>query len=140
MDEVFFKYHGIAPDKETESKYLGAEIKPWGVFSTLLLRFACEEELDIFFSSDFKPTLKDVVVSQPYTEKLLGQAFRFGDPFLAFIGSWMLSTIVRYRPYDWKDILWGEEDDIINDIRRFRREYIPAAFEKILKGYHEGRI
>jgi len=149
--DLFFSYHGLTQVKNDEicskklkeknsltthskiqlSKYINAEIKTLGVFSALLLRITDfyekenkkEYTMDKYLQKDYKPSIEEIV-----------SIYHF-DPPSVFIGSWMLSTLVRYKPAKWQEICSGIKDDIITRIRKFRREKIPATIESLLNDY-----
>lgn len=128
----FFAFHGLTSAK-TNSQYINIQIKPRGVFSALLLyqgstytphKMKFEDAVDYFYSSSYTPSLEEIV-----------REHYGGDPIFIFIGSWMLSSLVRYNPLKWKEILDGKKDDIISGIRDFRRIGIYRALESLLGRY-----
>ena len=128
--DEFFKYHGLRALPTKKSNYINAEIKPFGVFQALLLYrkpklMTPEEAMDKFLSGSYCPSLKEIVMDR----------HSHGDPIHAFIGSWMLSTLVRYRPRTWQEIRLGRKDDIIRWIRVYRRIEISYAIQNLLSEY-----
>lgn len=124
---VFFKYHGlksIEPDNPDD--IIKAEIKP-GVFPALLIRhthFDDERgriEMNDYLKKNYTPSLKDLI-----NDEIIPSVF---------IVSWMLSTLVRYKPKLWQEICAGEEDNFITKIQRFRREIFPKTIKKIFWWY-----
>lgn len=127
--ELFFSKHGLTSAK-TNSCYINAEIKPFGVFSALLLRrgktmfMDPEKTMMTFFSGSYCLSLEEIINKHIQ-----------GDPVFAFIGSWMLSTLVRYRPKTWDEILQGKKDEIIRLIRDYRTDEIAQAIRNLLIEY-----
>ena len=131
--DLLFSNHGLTTAK-TSSRYIRVTIKPRGVFSALLLRIGqtlpprymkFEEAIDEFFSGSYNLSLEEIVRDNP----------AYGDPVFAFIVSWMLSSLVRYKPLKWKEIQDGKKDDIISNIRDYREKYLPEALEYLLREY-----
>lgn len=129
-DPRFFSKHGLVLAK-SNSRYISAGIKPFGVFSALLLGRIThafkwfKEDVDRFYSSSCCLSLEEVIKNSRYQ----------GDFVLAFIGSWMLSTLVRYRPRMWQEVQLGQKDDIIQWIREYRRREISYAIRNLLYKY-----
>ena len=101
-DARFFSYHGLTRAK-ANSHYINAKIKPIGVFSALLLRIkpmgmSTEEAMDYFFSEPRCLSLEEAldIKARPYNKSYSKNYL--GDPIFAFIGSWLLSSLVRYHP------------------------------------------
>ncbi len=120
------------------SKYINAKIMPYGVLTSLIIRFTdhydelysdrdiykiSKHSMDKYVTGYYRPSLEEITTNHHV------------DPIIAFIGSWMLSTLVRYKAKMWQEICLGEKDDIINNIRKFRREKIPKAVETMLMDY-----
>jgi len=140
-EDVFFRHHGISSIIK-ENSYINAIIQPVGVFSALTLRFAhyqnqrdeegetilYKNEMEVYFKEYFIPSLEEIIC-QPnsFTYELSHNTLP-----LVFIGSWMLSILVRYNPLIWQDILAGQKNDLIYFIRDFREEEIPKAIESCL--------
>ena len=74
-----------------------------------------------FIGGNYVPTFPEVI-----------KGYR---PFDTFTGSWMLSSIVRYKPNLWLKILSGKEDDIIDIIRDFRSISIPNLVAQLLNNF-----
>lgn len=126
---IFFSYHGLS-SAETDSGYIKARVMPLGVFSALLLL------RDVIFI-DSEQTL-DTFISNPYfssLEEVVDNRHSHGDPAYAFIGSWLLSNLVRYMPVKWEEIREGEKDEIIIAIRDYRRFEIPHSIRNLLLKY-----
>ena len=130
-DERFFSKHGLTLAKQKpNSRYISAEIKAFGVFQALVLcrkpsGMTPEETMDTFFSGSYCPSLEEIVTGR----------HAYGDPIFAFIGSWMLSTLVRYRPRMWQEIQLGLKDDIIRLIRNYRIYEISFSIRNLLTEY-----
>jgi len=128
--KLLFSHHGLAFAK-TNSRYISATIKERGVFSALLLRRGgvifkkYEEAIEVFFSQLYSRSLEEVVTDR----------HKQGDPVYAFMGSWMLSSLVRYRPLKWEEIQGGKKDDIISSIREYRKQELSQALENLLREY-----
>jgi len=97
--KLLFSHHGLI-SAETNSHYISVAIKERGVFSALLIRRGgvifkkYEEAIDMFFSQPYCRSLEEAVTDK-HTR---------GDPVFTFMGSWMLSSLVRYRPLKWQEI------------------------------------
>ena len=99
-----------------------------GVFHGFLLLF-CEVDspsrvlmFEKYLEDSFQPTFTG----------MLKHGFNMVE---TFIGSWMLSSIVRYKPDLWLKILEAKEDDIINNIREFRMNHIPELVKRLFQRY-----
>ena len=79
-------------------------------------------------SKDYKPTIEQLILD-PY---FLKARRPFEDPTKSIIVSWMLSSIVRYKPNIWEKICLGKEDDIILQIREFRENTLPKCISRII--------
>ncbi len=128
-DEVFFfTHHGLSKKgKYVENRpYMHAKVYDKGVFYSLLLLLA-EDNLKGF------PNISDYLEkrSVPSFVDVIGSY----NPFDAFVGSWMLSNIVRYKPQLWLKLLEGKDDDIIDTVRDFRGESIPRLIENLFRSY-----
>ncbi|MHA2231951.1 MAG: YaaC family protein, partial [Candidatus Hodarchaeales archaeon] len=134
--ELFFGRHGLTFEKD-DSRYIGAKIMPFGVFSALLLRSESLEATEFYLSGDFCPTLEQIMSNEHVYIQEKPADFRSprSDPVLTFIGSWMLSTLVRYHPEVWLEICEGKTDNIITNIQKFRRSFVPDAVHSLLLGY-----
>ena len=160
----FFSYHGIREDKCTtiltrsntklESKlkslhqnakfaklkyplefkisnYCNAKIMPFGVFTALLIhqskQFAYtpdrRTDMDYFLSGDCSLSLEELVNSSHM------------DIYKVFIISWTISTIVRYKPTLWQEIVSGSKDTIIKQLIDFMRYEVPNKLQDILNPY-----
>lgn len=147
-EKIFFTRHGITQTQEIEtetnivSEYINACVKPLGVFSALAIRFAhfidqrketgdklhYVNMMETYFSKDFTPSIENLLIGEegnPYIGILR-------VPLTSFIGSWMLSSLVRYSPMNWQEILAGQKNNLVRYIREFRSEFIPAAFDSFL--------
>lgn len=124
----FFSYHGLTTVKNNDS-YCQAVIKPFGVFPAFLLIFNKQNMLmKEMLSKDYKPTIEQLL-RDPYFLKVKRP---FEDPTKSIIVSWMLSSIVRYKPNIWEKICLGKEDDIILYIREFRENTLPECISRII--------
>ena len=123
--DLLFSFHGITQETMPNSIYFDAKIQPLGVFSALLLSFGLLENIEHYF-------VKNRFI--PLTRLLSGRGFP-NNIFDPFIGSWWLSTIVRYRPKDWSEILQGNNNSIIIAINQFRRSTIPLAIKHLLNEF-----
>lgn len=124
----FFSYHGLTTVKNNDS-YCQAEIKPFGVFPAFLLIFGKQNRLiKEILSKDYKPTIEQLLLD-PY---FLEVKRPFEDPIKSIIVSWMLSSIVRYKPNIWEKICLGKEDDIKLQIREFRENTLPKCIFRII--------
>jgi len=145
-EELFFTQHGLKPvkisDEEQSSKYLSAQVMPLGVFSALSIRTAFFEDkrlerndpehyenaMEDYFDESFLPSIENIVIydnDNPYSQLM-------NNSLTTFIGSWMLSTLVRYAPMEWQEILAGQENDLIKHIRDFRNERLIRVFDSFL--------
>ena len=134
FDEVFFSFHGLTSIKKTrkiqQSTYLNVEIKELGVFPALIICFGeysdqpneKYNELEKYLDGKHTPSIEEII-TKPRT-------------FLErFIGVWMVSTLVRYKPVKWEEILSGAENMLIDKIRTFRRVELPNTFDRCLPYY-----
>ncbi|MHA1222774.1 MAG: YaaC family protein [Candidatus Heimdallarchaeaceae archaeon] len=142
---IFFRFHGIVHSSNKENEYIRAKIKPLGVFSALAIRFAhfieqkneegeiiyCKNDLEDYYKEDFSISLKEIVKPPPSST----YDNSHHNPLSIFIGAWMLSTLVRYVPKKWQEILAGQKNDLIYNIRYFREEEIPRTFESCLPNH-----
>jgi len=136
----FFKHHGVSPTMKNRNEkakneqirrefYLRADIKKKGVLQALLIRSQGylgkydETRFDCYLNGSYKPTLEYVM------------GLRKADSPNAFLGSWMLSTIVRYEPKKWQSICSGLDGDLIDNIRTFRRNSIPNGLRRLIQSY-----
>lgn len=122
IHENFLRYHGlkIVPD---DTQYIKAEIKKWGVFQAYLI------------ASGYPKKFLDKYKAGTITESL-PELIKNADMFSIFITSWMLSTIVRYQPARWQEILSGfKEDQLIIQVRDFRRRKFPSFLCSLLGQY-----
>ena len=137
-EKRYFRHHGIRVDwKKTEldlqkPSYVHARLMGYGVFPALLLRFISVDDLNYYLLEGSCISLNDLNNIYFIDHHHFGQY-----PARTFIGSWILSTIVRYHPTVWQKLLRGEGDDIINRIRDFRRNNIPGAIRKFLENYYD---
>ena len=97
INPIFFSQHGItgAPDNEF---FIKTECKPIGVLSAMILAsypfVQTKEMLNFFIIEKYQPTLPELITHQA----------AHGNPVFAFIGSFMLSSLVRYQPKTWAKI------------------------------------
>jgi len=90
-----------------------------------------QNDLEEYFDGGYLPSIENIVIfndENPYNRIIQ-------NSLTAFIGSWMLSSLVRYAPMKWQEILAGQENDLIKHIREFRDERLLLAFESFLP-YH----
>ncbi len=145
-EELFFTQHGLTPakniDERKSSKFINAIIKPLGVFSALAIRRAqfidqrteendpvyYQNDLEYYFDEEYKPSIENIVIFGDENPDIK----MINHSLTAFIGSWMLSSLVRYGPMKWQEILAGQETDLIKDIRDFREESLIRAFDSFL--------
>ncbi len=142
IEDVFFRFHGIVPVVKEEGNYIRARVKPIGVFSALVIRFAgyqdqrddngnsiqYKNEMETYFRKIFIISLEDIV-NPPSSSAF---EISYSNPLSVFMGSWMLSNLVRYAPLSWQEILAGQKNDLLYYIRDFRDEEIPRIFESCL--------
>jgi len=148
-EELFFTQHGLTHakniDERKSSKFINAIIKPLGVFSALAIRRAqfidqrteendpvyYQNDLEYYFDEEYKPSIENIVIFGDENPDIK----MINHSLTAFIGSWMLSSLVRYAPMKWQEILAGQETDLIKDIRDFREESLIRAFDSFLPDY-----
>lgn len=124
----FFGHHGLTKDNILDTTpYITTNIHKYGVFPALLLFYAKKNnnsfyQMNTYFKTDYKPSLLEILTDCDDGPKI-------------FIGSWMLSTLVRYKPDSWLEILSGKNDDIIGKIRYFRRDRIQWLVGNLLRQY-----
>jgi len=141
MENVFFRHHGIISALKEGNNYIRAIVKPVGVFAALAIRLAkyqnqrdkegnsvnYRNDMETYFRKDFVLSLEDIV--NPSSSSVYNISHY---PLSVFIGSWMLSSLVRYAPLSWQEILAGQNNNLIYYIRDFREEEITRAFESCL--------
>ncbi|MBA7540278.1 hypothetical protein ES705_32573 [subsurface metagenome] len=127
-EKFFFEHHGLSKESFSDTRpYITAKLASKGVFLALLLKVTRKglkgfSDIDKYLDQNYKPSLEDVIKQKAELPEI-------------FVGSWLLSNIVRYKPSLWIEILSGRKDDIIRDIRNFRRKEIPRLIESLLKKY-----
>ena len=127
-EKFFFEHHGLTKESFNNTKpYITAKLASKGAFYALLLKVTRKgikgfSDIDKYLDQNYKPSLEDVIKQGAELPEI-------------FIGSWLLSNIVRYKPSLWIKILSGRNDDIIRDIRNFRRNEIPRLIGSLLRKY-----
>lgn len=137
-ESLFFTQHGITNKKPKKtnpstrvSQYLNGTIMPFGVFPVLIIQQSdlikyskkYETDMDYYFSGYCSISLEDIIDSRNI------------DVSKAFVGSWILSSIVRYNPIMWQELLSGTEDTIIKKILDFNRYTIPNEIINLIYPY-----
>lgn len=121
-EELFFTQHGLTHaknvDERNSSKYLNAQIMPLGAFSALAIREALlidqrtekddplyyQNDLEDYFDEEYLPSIESIVIGDDENPHIK----MINHSLTAFIGSWMLSNLVRYAPMKWQEILAGQ--------------------------------
>ena len=137
-----FSYHGIKPDKTYLKPYIKAEVKIFGVFQTLLLLKGSKDDLHDFLNNKYDLRLRSLVEGKLI--KGVGNVPKeirvpMDYPIPAFIVSWMLSSLVRYKPKIWQDIYYGIKDSLILKIHEYRRKEVVEAIDSILPYYYDDK-
>jgi len=113
------------------SKYSNAKIMPFGVFSALLIQ---QSEL-MLYSKEYK-TDKDFYFSGLCSislEEIIDSSNL--DICKAFLGLWLLSSIVRYDSLKRQEIFSGTKDTIMKKILDFNRYTIPNIIMDLVFPY-----
>ncbi len=141
--DLFFSYHGLMPARpQNKPNYINAKIMPFGVFPALLLRVDkyyfymhnnMDEAMNTFFSGSHCLSIETIIDSKAYYDSY--DPHYHGNMIYAYIGSWILSSLVRYHPKTWEEILQGKNDEIIRMIRDYRRYEISRAIRNLLREY-----
>jgi hypothetical protein len=121
----FFKSHGLRSVKKIESEVIHqAKIETYGVFPALLIRcgdYVKDHHLAInledYYVDNYSPTFKEMIERDH-----LRSLYKIPE---AFIFSWMLSEIVRYKPEEWQKICTGTDNNWIRNIEKFRESILP---------------
>ena len=120
---MIFSKHGVQQNI-SDSAFIGGNIRETGVLHSLLLLECSFNEMDEYFSGKREISL----------EPLMNRIHE-NTPVSPFIVSFLLSCLVRYRPQMWQEICDGRTDDLILEIKKYRREKIPDAIERVLRCY-----
>lgn len=125
INNQMFTLHGIIDGRDENVNYIRPDIKSFGVFQSLLLISASSNEITDFITGKNNLSLEELLEFYIYPHEAI--------PAYGFIGSWMLSSLVRYKPEIWQKIYFGLESDVILKINKFRNDIIPNAIEQTLR-------
>ena len=132
-ENLLFANHGIVENKHNPDNkgYIMISVKPFGVFQSLLLKDNGKSDIDNYLSNNLDLTLSQLLGKDRLPE---GIHFEITDIAPTFMESWMLSTLVRYRPNLWFQICQGFESDDILKIKKFREGQMHNSLNKFISG------